>query len=236
MHAGILIALGVLASAAQAQQQSVSVRVKFEGAPLPNTSARRRDQEGLPPDHSLLVSSKGGLANVVITLDESVPRGVATTHHWKVVDGEAEPRILKMEPGDTVEVSSDDDRRYSFAVHPYSGREGNFIPPPFSWKFSENEPLPFEMTCNLQPWFKAWIVVSDSVYAISDKVGKCELPLKVSGKRRIKVWHERRSELEFQIGEKQLTRSSAEVNLTPGGTLTIVVRAKPAVKRTGIEP
>jgi len=71
-------------------------------------------------------------------------------------------------------------------------------------KFTTEEGLPIQVTCNIHPWMKAWIVVRDNPYAAVSKAdGSFEIADLPAEELELQFWHEKAGNLgEMTIGGK----------------------------------
>jgi hypothetical protein len=73
--------------------------------------------------------------------------------------------------------------------------------------------LPYQISCSIHPWMKAWVMVADHPYvAVTDKDGKFEMKKAPAGNYRLVVWQE---EVGYLGGAKG--RDGKKVAIKPDG-------------------
>ena len=71
-------------------------------------------------------------------------------------------------------------------------------------KFTTDEAVPAQVTCNIHPWMKAWLVVRDNPYAaVSKPDGSFEIADLPAEELELQFWHEKAGYIgEMTIGGK----------------------------------
>jgi len=88
--------------------------------------------------------------------------------------------------------------------------------------FASDEAVPAQVTCNVHPWMKGWLLVRPNPYAaISKPDGTFEISGVPVGEVEIQVWHEKAGFLgEMTIGGKaeKTSKGKKKVAVAAGGT------------------
>jgi hypothetical protein len=177
----------------------------FDGkAPTPEKLNVSKEPMCLQPpavvDESLVVSDKGGLANVIVWVrgpkDVKVHPDYQKTAKDKVVlDNQHcrfEPHVVAMRTSQPLEVKNSD----PFAHNTNFASGANVLPNQVipanssdTKTLSSPENLPLGVACNIHTWMKGWLLVRpDPYFAVSDKDGNFEIKNLPAG-----------TELEFQV-------------------------------------
>ena len=87
--------------------------------------------------------------------------------------------------------------------------------------FAKSEPDPFYIKCDVHPWMKSWVLVSDHPYfAVTDKDGNFSIDDIPAGTYEVVCWQEK-------FGKRTLT---AEVTIGEGSTKKDFVFSRPKKK------
>jgi hypothetical protein len=88
-------------------------------------------------------------------------------------------------------------------------------------KFASEEAIPAQVTCNIHPWMKAWLLVRPNPYAaVSKPDGTFEIPGVPVGDVELQFWHEKAGYLgEMKVGGKteKPSRGRMKVKVPAGG-------------------
>ncbi len=154
---------------------------------------------GKPHDDSLIVGSKGGLANVFLFIEKGLegkrfevpasPVVINQTGCWFV------PRVLGIQVNQPLQVLNSDPVTHN--IHPMAvvNREWNHSQgagdPPIERHFTQPE-IMIPIKCNIHSWMHAFIgVVSSPYFAFSDSAGQFKIPNLPPGTYTIAAWHEK---------------------------------------------
>jgi plastocyanin len=152
-------------------------------------------------DQSLVVGKNKELANVVVwvrTKGLKVPAELAAAHKEPVLldnkDCKFEPRIVGLVKGQTLKIGNSDpvSHNSNIAAQQFNpivaiGNQVGFEPKSLTLI------VPNEVTCNIHPWMKGWVVVRpDPFFAISAEDGTFEIKGLPAGR-----------ELEFQAWQEK---------------------------------
>lgn len=182
-------------------------------------------------DESLVVGDEGGLANVVVflrTKTTDIHPDYAAKATEKVVldnkDCRFQPHMLAIRTGQPLEIKNSDP----------VGHNTNAtlrVNPPFNVIVASGgmdtktlksaETLPVEVTCNIHPWMKGWLVVRpDPYFAVSEKDGTFEIKNLPAGKDlEFQVWQEKSGYVQkAKIGGKPAdwARGRFKMTIKPG--------------------
>jgi plastocyanin len=187
---------------------SIKGRFVFDGpvsTPANLTITKDQDVCGKHPlpNEALLVSSDGGLANVVLfprnknievnpDYAASADKPVLLDNH----DCHFEPHIIAVRTGQPLDIKNSDSVSHNTNIAFASNAPFNAIipsgSPPAVQKLSSAEASPATAVCNIHPWMKGYVVVQSHPYvAISSKDGTFELKNLPAGiPLEFQAWHE----------------------------------------------
>lgn len=208
---------------------SISGTIRYIGkTPHPVTIDMSEDpacveaHHGKPIDESLLVSSKGGIANAFVYVKTglegknfeipSTPVTIDQNGCW------FRPRIVGIQTNQILQVTNSDPVTHN--IHPMGqiNREWNHSQGagdlPLTRKFIKPE-IMIPVKCNIHHWMRAYIGVVDHPYfAISKQDGRYAIPGLPPGRYTIEVWHE------------SLGTQEQEVTVPPHGSTVVNVTFK----------
>lgn len=187
-------------------------------------------------DESLLVGPDGGLANVVIFLrSKGAPVHESYQQEGREVmvdnkDCRFEPHVQLMTVADTLILHNADPVGHNTNLTPLGDTPINPLLNPegqTQYKFSRAQLLPVEVTCNIHPWMKAYVLPRDNPYmALSDADGNFTIENLPAGTWEFQVWHERTKALETPDWPK----GRFEITIEPGETTSLdAVTLQPAL-------
>ena len=145
-------------------------------------------------DRSLIVSSGGGIQNVVVTL--TVP-GVSASapvgkHPMDQLKCRFEPHVSVVPVGTTLSFINSD--TVSHNVHTYSTKndgQNKTIAAGGSYDMRVDKAEAITIGCDIHPWMKSYAVVTDATHwAVTDADGKFSLVGVPPGEYRLQFWHE----------------------------------------------
>ena len=146
-------------------------------------------------DRSLVISEKGGIANVVVTIKvkgaEAKPLEKAT-----VIDQRGcrfEPHVAVVPVGSTVEFLNSDGVNHNVHTYPKKNKDMNkTVPGGSKEQMVATKAESFKVACDIHPWMSSHVFVTDSpYYALSDADGNFEIKGLPAGEYAISYWHEK---------------------------------------------
>lgn len=180
-------------------QATVSGHVQFEGEvpEMPVIAAAQTCSPGLREEWAR-VSDDGGLANVLVYLDE-VPGSTGSAHAPAVldqVDCRFVPHVLGVQVGQAVDIESSDAVLHNVRYTPDLNTDTNFALTGANQRrrvsFDYPEADPVRVKCDIHPWMTAWIGVFDHpFFAVTDEAGQFNIERVPAGSYTLRAWHER---------------------------------------------
>jgi hypothetical protein len=209
LFSALCLALTSSIAAAADEWGNLKGRFVFDGkAPTPEALNVSKEPTCMQPptivNESLVVSDKGGLANVLVWVrgpkDVKVHPDYAKTAKDKVVlDNQHcrfEPHVLAMRTSQPLEVKNSDPFAHNTNFASGANALGNQV---ISANSSDTktlslpENLPLGVSCGIHTWMTGWLLVrSDPYFAVSDKDGTFEIKNLPAG-----------TELEFQVYQEK---------------------------------
>ena len=166
-------------------------------------------------DDSLVVGKNGGIANIVVyvrTRNVKVPPDIAAAHKGPVLldnkNCKFEPRVVGLMKGQKLVIGNSDNVGHNSNIAAQS-----FNPIVAAGLKVESEPktvtlIPNEVTCNIHPWMKGWVVVRpDPFFAVSAEDGTFEIQGLPAGQAlEFQVWQEKSGFVQnVTLGKKATT-------------------------------
>ena len=135
------------------------------------------------------------------------------------------PHVFGMVAGQDLLIKNSDATLHNIHSMPKVNKEFNFAMPKVVKEkkstFSQSEPDPFYIKCDVHPWMKSWVLVSDHPYfAVTDESGNFSIEGIPSGTYDVVCWQEK-------FGKRTLT---AKVTITDGETTKDFVFSRPKKK------
>ncbi len=155
------------------------------------------------PDESLEVKD-GGIKNAVIWFLD-VPEAKPDKALKQKLDQQGcsfVPHVLAAPLGSTVDVINSDKALHNVRAQAGDVKLMNYampIPGHIVPTKLKKEGI-FKVNCDVHPWMRAWLLVLPTTkYAITDENGAYRIEGVPAGKHKIKIWHERLGEKEFEV-------------------------------------
>ena len=158
------------------------------------------------------VSYSGGVPSGPVVLDQ---KGCIYT-----------PHVFGMVAGQDLMIKNSDATLHNIHSMPKVNKEFNFAMPKVvkekKTTFSKSEPDPFYIKCDVHPWMKSWVLVSDHpYYAVTDENGNFSIENIPAGTYDVVCWQEK-------FGSKRVL--SATVTIGSGDTTKDFVFSRPKKK------
>jgi plastocyanin len=181
----------------------------------------------------LVVGNERGVANVVVFVrdkdvkvsPEAASAQLAETAVLDNKDCRFEPHVLFVQTGQQLVLRNSDSIGHNSNVATLKNPPSNNLIPAggeVSTKFSSDEAIPAQVTCNIHPWMKAWLLIRPNPYAtVSAEDGTFEIKNLPAGEVELQFWHEKAGNLdEMSIGGKteKPSRGRMKVKVAPTGT------------------
>ena len=174
----------------------------------------------MPTTHFYVVSPKGELADVVVSLKDVTGKSTGASAPPVVMDQKGcvyTPTILAVQTGQKLIVKNSDPCVHNVHTKPTvaGNDEANQVQMPggadLTFTFAQPEPF-LKFQCDVHPWMFAWVTVVDSpYYSVSDKDGKFVIKNVPPGKYTIVASHRKAG---TQTADVEVTDGNATVNFT----------------------
>lgn len=165
-----------------------------------------------------VVGEGKGVANVVVFVrDKKVkvkPELAAAAKEAKpVLDNincRFEPHVLFVQAGQELTIKNSDTVGHNSNIATVKNAPSNNLIPAggeVKAKFTADEAVPAQVTCNIHPWMKGWLVVRDNPYAAVSKAdGSFEIADLPAEEVELQFWHEKAGYIgEMTINNKKET-------------------------------
>jgi plastocyanin len=181
----------------------------------------------------LVVGADKGIANVVVYVrDKGVkvnPELAAAAAGQKLEldnkDCRFQPHVQFVQTGQELVIKNSDTVGHNSNVATVKNPPSNNLIPAggqSTVKFSSDEAIPAQVTCNIHPWMKAWLVVRPNPYAAVSKAdGSFEIKGVPAGEVELQFWHEKAGYIgEMSIGGKaeKAAKGRKKVTVAASGT------------------
>jgi plastocyanin len=184
-------------------------------------------------NEELVVGADKGVANVVVFVrDKKIkvhPDAAAAAKEEKIVldnkDCRFEPHVTFVQAGQNLVVKNSDPVGHNSNIATLKNSPSNNLIPAggeATLTFRAAEAIPAQVTCNIHPWMKAWLVVRDNPYAaVSGADGSFEIANMPVGEVELQLWHEKAGYIgSVTVGGKaEVTKKGRKkVKIADGGT------------------
>ena len=181
----------------------------------------------------LAVGADRGVANVVVFVrDKGVkvhPDAAAEAKAAKAVldnkDCRFAPHVVVVQTGQPLIIKNSDTVGHNSNVATIKNPPSNSLIPAggeSSIPFASEEAIPAQVTCNIHPWMKAWVVVRPNPYAaVSAADGSFEIKNVPAGEVELQLWHEKAGYIgEVTVGGKseKIAKGRKKVKVEAAGT------------------
>jgi plastocyanin len=179
----------------------------------------------------MVVGADKGVANVVIFVRDKgvkVHPDLAATKGEKVVldnkDCRFNPHVAVVQTGQTLVLKNSDTVGHNSNVATIKNPPSNSLIPAggeSTVTFPNDEAIPAQVTCNIHPWMKSWLVVRPNPYAAVSKAdGSFEIKnVPAGGELELQLWHEKAGYIgEVTIGGKaeKIAKGRKKVKVAAG--------------------
>jgi len=214
---------------------SLSGRVNFQGK-APKKKTLKMDADPVcgsshkqpPYRQSFIINDEGYLKNVMVYL-KNVKYSGGVPSEPAVLDQKGciyVPHVFGMMAGQELLIKNSDATLHNIHSMPKVNKEFNFAMPKVVKKkkstFAKSEPDPFYIKCDVHPWMKTWVLVSDHpYYAVSDENGNFSIDNIPPGTYEVVCWQEK-------FGSKRAITST--ITIGDGETTKDFVFSRPKKK------
>jgi plastocyanin len=170
----------------------------------------------MPTTHFYIVSAKGELADVVVSLKGVTGKSTGASAPPVVMDQKGciyTPSILAVQTGQKLIVKNSDSCVHNVHTKPTvaGNDEANQVQMPggadLTFTFAQPEPF-LKFQCDVHPWMFAWVTIVDSpYYSVSDKDGKFVIKNVPPGKYTIQAAHRKlgTQTQDVEVADKDVT-------------------------------
>jgi plastocyanin len=232
-------AFGAALPAAQADEWGTIKGRFLYGGDAPAAAELKADKDiEVCGKHKLLseelaVGADKGIANVVVFVrDKGVkvhPDAAAEAKAAKVVldnkDCKFTPHVVVVHAGQPLVIKNSDTVGHNSNVATIKNPPSNSLIPAggeSSVALANDEAIPAQVTCNIHPWMKAWVVVRSNPYAaVSAADGSFEIKNVPAGEVELQLWHEKAGYIgEITVGGKaeKIAKGRRKVKVEAAGT------------------
>jgi plastocyanin len=169
-------------------------------------------------NEEVVVGDDKGVANVVVFVRDKKVKvkpelEAAAKEGMPVLDNRNcrfEPHVLFVQAGQELVIKNSDPVGHNSNISTVKNAPSNNLIPSggqVTAKFTTDEAVPAQVTCNIHPWMKGWIVVRDNPYATVSKAdGSFEIADLPAEEVELQFWHEKAGYIgEMTIGGKKET-------------------------------
>ncbi|NDC63501.1 MAG: methylamine utilization protein [Planctomycetia bacterium] len=214
---------------------SVKGRFEFGGQPVAAAELKADKDVDVCGKHKLLaeelvVGADKGLANVVVFVrDKGIkvhPDLAAAKSEKVVLDNQGcrfQPHVAVVQTGQPFVIKNSDTVGHNSNIATLKNPPSNSLIPQASESpitFNSEEAIPSQVTCNIHPWMKAWVVIRGNPYvAVSKPDGTFELRNLPAGEVELQFWHEKAGYIgEMTVGGKaeKIAKGRKKVRVAAG--------------------
>jgi plastocyanin len=178
----------------------------------------------------LVVSADKGIANVVVFVRDKgvkVHPDLAAPGDKVVLDNKDcrfDPHVAVVRTGQTLVIRNSDTVGHNSNVATIKNSPSNNLIPAggeATVTFASEEAIPAQVTCNIHPWMKSWLVVRPNPYATVSKAdGSFEIKnVPTGGEIELQIWHEKAGYVgEVTVGGKaeKIAKGRKKVKVAAG--------------------
>jgi plastocyanin len=209
-------------------------RFKFGGA-VPTAAALKADKDvevcGKEKllNEELVVGADGGIANVVVFVrdkDVKVHPDAAAAKDPVLMDNKNcrfEPHVAFVQVGQTLTLKNSDSVGHNSNIATIKNSPSNSLIAAGNESdvtFKAEEAIPAQVTCNIHPWMKAWVLVRPNPYgAVSSADGSFEIKNLPAGDVELQLWHEKAGyigEISVKGKSEKIAKGRKKIKVTAG--------------------
>ncbi|MEO1993165.1 MAG: hypothetical protein ABGW78_14595 [Pirellulales bacterium] len=184
-------------------------------------------------NEELVVGNDKGIANIVIFI-----RDKDVKVHPDIADGSKagkveldnkdcrfQPHVTFVQAGQELVLKNSDTVGHNSNIATLKNPPSNSLIPAggdVSVTFKTGEAIPSQVTCNIHPWMKGWLVVRDNPYgAVTSPDGSFEIKNLPTGEVELQLWHEKAgyiSEIKVDGKSESVSRGRKKVEIVASGT------------------
>jgi hypothetical protein len=200
-----LVALMLLAPAAEDPTFTLSGKVAFNGAPPPVKADKRIADDKVcdalhkeaPPREELLVDAAGGVRWAFVYVKKGLEgktfKAPAEAPLLDQAGCRYAPHVMGLQVGQPLDIRSSDPVIHNVHGLPFTNKEFNFSQAKGAVNrivFNQTEVM-VKVKCDVHSWMSAWIGVLDHpFFAVTDAAGRYEIKGLPAGKYTVAVWQE----------------------------------------------
>jgi plastocyanin len=216
---------------------TIKGRFLYGGDPTPPGALKADKDVEVCGKHKLLseelvVGADKGIANVVVYVrDKGVKvhpdagSAAKTPVELDNKDCRFSPHVAVVQTGQPLVIKNSDSVGHNSNVAATKNAPSNSLIPAgdkATLQFANEETLPAQVTCNIHPWMKAWVVVRPNPYAaVSKEDGTFEIKNVPAGEVELQFWHEKAGYIgEMKVGGKaeKVSKGRRKVSVAAAGT------------------
>ena len=152
-------------------------------------------------NEELSVGADGGVANVVVFVRDKLKKvhpDAAAAKEPITIDNKDcrfEPHVAFVQTGQTLILKNSDKVGHNSNVATIKNNPSNSLIAAGNetkLTFTDEEGIPAQITCNIHPWMKAWVLIRSNPYgAVSKADGSFEIKNLPAGDIELQLWHEK---------------------------------------------
>ncbi len=177
---------------------SVVGTISYDGPAPAERVVGESDACGEVMDESLVVSTDGGLANVLVYLEGEIGASTGAEQPAKELDQNGcrfVPRVQGIQVDQPLIVTNGDPMRHNVRYTPENNERQNLVFATGGQEqrvtFDRPEPEPIVVKCDIHPWMAAYVGVFDHpFFTATDSDGRFELDRVPAGEYEVVAWHE----------------------------------------------
>ena len=200
-------------------------------APPDATAERMRSLRERMALEDIAVGADGGIGNVVVFVRDKVAKvhpDLAGSKDDVLMDNKDcrfEPHVAFLQTGQTLILKNSDSVGHNSNVATLKNPPSNSLIAAGSESkltFKVEEAIPAQVTCNIHPWMKAWVLIRPNPYgAISAADGSFEIKNLPAGDIELQLWHEKAGyigEISVKGKVEKIAKGRKKIKVAAGDT------------------